>query len=582
MQIFWRHAEAGKLNLNGAGVGCVVFLARSKSEDPANEMAELGEAAGLPWSRWLSLNSACESVISLRSPVAGDESCVNFLRCSVQVLNSTAFMMLSDEPPPYRVENWSPTRTLAVKFRGSHACEVLPPLTWCAFDWPSHSGSDRDRRLVLQDLATHRKEMYEAERVGPSGRPLKLDEGQEVDGKSAPLSEEGYHEVVVLQDTKEMETFVKRVAADMNGSFPNESALEEFLKHFGWEDLRLLRQALIMKHIVPEPKPVLTNEGRQQASICPLTMVSFLKALLSAGGLAATDADISDYVAGCVRLPSLHHLLDELPKLSWVEAQRPLELVYEALLGQREDVDETATVLHLCLRRALLQQEKQQPKSAKQLQSPSLDLRSASKTLARELRAGQGYRTWAELSEQAMRRFLPPEQQPRQRAETADSVQVLGVKRLGIEDGQVSDDEAPGSEDDQETEAPPSQGQEKKSAAGPSGGAGRHLASVGSAIEVQFLELREPRIPSQKVFRACISRAEAFVRRLLAEEGGEVINPAGLLDFAQCFSGELGQPQSFVALHEALLRSPGWARFRHLGRDESWMNLVVPKNHAKG
>ncbi|CAE7738560.1 unnamed protein product, partial [Symbiodinium microadriaticum] len=81
----------------------------------------------------------------------------------------------------------------------------------------------------------------------------------------------------------------------------------------------------------------------------PLTMVSFLKALLSAGGLAAADADITSFVARCVRLPSLHKLLDELPTLPWVEVQRPLEQVYEALLGQREDVDETATVLHLCL-----------------------------------------------------------------------------------------------------------------------------------------------------------------------------------------------------------------------------------------
>ncbi|CAE7244301.1 unnamed protein product [Symbiodinium sp. CCMP2456] len=92
---------------------------------------------------------------------------VNFLRCSVQVLNSTAFMMLSDEPPPYRVENWSPTRTLAVTFRGVRPCQNffswsrLTPLTWCAFDWPVRSKADRDRRLVLQDLVTHRKEMYE-------------------------------------------------------------------------------------------------------------------------------------------------------------------------------------------------------------------------------------------------------------------------------------------------------------------------------------------------------------------------------------------------------------------------------------
>eukprot|EP00439_Symbiodinium_sp_Y106_P000666 s3433_g1.t1 len=58
----------------------------------------------------------------------------------------------------------------------------------------------------------------------------------------------------------------------------------------------------------------------------------------------------------------------------------------------------------------------------------------------------------------------------------------------------------------------------------------------------------------------------AFVRRVLMEEGGEVISSAGLLDFAQGFSGELGEPQSFVALHEALLRSPNWVRFQCLGR----------------
>jgi len=561
MQLYTRHAEAGVLNLNGAGVGCVVFLARSKSEDPSVEMAALGEAAGLPWSRWLSLNSTCESVISLRSGTAADEPSVNFLRCSVQVLNSTAFMMLSDEPPPYRVENWSPTRTLAVTFRGSQAREVLPPLTWCAFDWPVHSKADRDRRLVLQDLATHRKEMYEAEKVGP-GRPLKLDEGQEVNGQSAPLSEEGYHEVVLLQDPSEMQQYVTRVASDMKGSFTDKPALEDFLTQFGWEgsvqSLRLLRQALILKRIVPEPKPVLTNAGRQRASICPLTMVSFLKALLSAGGLAAADADITSFVARCVRLPSLHKLLDELPTLPWVEVQKPLEQVYEALLGQREDVDETATVLHLCLRRALLQQEQQQPKSLKQLKPSSLDLRNISAELARDLRDGRGCRTWAELSEQASHRFLPPDQRPRQRTDTADSVQV-------------SDDEAPASEDDQETEAlARHQGfsglSDKKSDASFSSSSLNEDATVGMSEP-----LTEEGYQAVASLRSGPAMA-AFVRRVLMEEGGEVISSAGLLDFAQGFSGELGEPQSFVALHEALLRSPNWARFQTVSQGKLFVD----------
>ncbi|CAE7240369.1 vps13A, partial [Symbiodinium sp. CCMP2592] len=64
----------------------------------------------------------------------------------------------------------------------------------------------------------------------------------------------------------------------------------------------------------------------------------------------------------------------------------------------------------------------------------------------------------------------------------------------------------------------------------------------------------------------------AFVRRVLMEEGGEVISSAGLLDFAQGFSGELGQPQSFVALHEALLRSPNWARFQTVSQGKLFVD----------
>ena len=39
----------------------------------------------------------------------------------------------------------------------------------------------------------------QADKVGP-GLALKLDEGEEVTAASAPLSEEGFHDVVLMQD----------------------------------------------------------------------------------------------------------------------------------------------------------------------------------------------------------------------------------------------------------------------------------------------------------------------------------------------------------------------------------------------
>ena len=177
---------------------------------------------------------------------------MRFVRCSVQVRLSTGFLVLSSAPPPYRVENWSPARTLALRFQGSAQSRLLPPLSWWAFSWPtqdaqsrrlsgkgpfrSRRDAERDTRklpsglcggfppsfqrsvfaralfclrLIVQDIRSQRGEMYDADEVGPRA-PLDLSQAEaQVTGATAPLTEDGYHAVVVLLDTGEMAKFAE-------------------------------------------------------------------------------------------------------------------------------------------------------------------------------------------------------------------------------------------------------------------------------------------------------------------------------------------------------------------------------------
>ncbi|CAK9068146.1 Hypothetical protein (Fragment) [Durusdinium trenchii] len=148
LQMFTAQMKAGRCNFDGVGRGCVIFLAQRIDNDYDLQMGK-----GLPWSGWLGLNNTQEKVVALSSAGStGGASGVSFMRCSVQVRNSTAFMILSDEPPPYRVENWSDSRTLAVRFLGDDYCEILPPLSWFAFDWPTRAQHEKkERYLILQD-----------------------------------------------------------------------------------------------------------------------------------------------------------------------------------------------------------------------------------------------------------------------------------------------------------------------------------------------------------------------------------------------------------------------------------------------
>lgn len=109
------------------------------------------------------------------------------------------FFSAKDEPPPYRVENWSDSRTLALRFRGSNRakpttnrldnwlvviadhfdghfgrpgfdvhfiaeswpgddyCEILPPLSWFAFDWPTRAQYNQKERVPRQTPAVSLK-----------------------------------------------------------------------------------------------------------------------------------------------------------------------------------------------------------------------------------------------------------------------------------------------------------------------------------------------------------------------------------------------------------------------------------------
>eukprot|EP00913_Durusdinium_trenchii_P028080 g26327.t1 len=124
--MFTAQMKAGRCNFDGVGRGCVIFLAQRALSCtawpwPWRPRKERPDPAKSPFFVcWLGLNNTQEKVVALSSAGStGGASGVSFMRCSVQVRNSTAFMILSDEPPPYRVENWSDSRTLAVRFLGA-------------------------------------------------------------------------------------------------------------------------------------------------------------------------------------------------------------------------------------------------------------------------------------------------------------------------------------------------------------------------------------------------------------------------------------------------------------------------------
>ncbi|CAJ1397586.1 unnamed protein product [Effrenium voratum] len=286
---------------------------------------------------------------------------------------------------------------------------------------------------------------------------------------------------------------------------------------------------------------MLTEAGRRRAMMCPHMMAVFIKELLGSCGLAADDGDVAAFVARSSRLPALSQLLEELPAMSWARSVRTLAQAYEDLLAQRDNVDETANVLHLLLRRALLQLENEQPKLAASLKSAGLE--SLSRSLARQLRSGQGARSWAELMDQAKQCM------PQSRRGTLDSAQG-------------SDDETALPEEDEE----PAELLRSNSA-----------LSEGRRSDAPFAEdatvgMSEPLTQEgyQNVQSLLSENAmAAFVRKLLVEQGGEVLSQEGLVEFAR---GCLDDSTPFPRVQEELLQGPKWAGFRKTGRGKLFVD----------
>eukprot|EP00913_Durusdinium_trenchii_P016839 g15829.t1 len=222
---------------------------------------------------------------------------------------------------------------------------------------------------------------------------------------------DGFKEIVLKEDPREMEHFVARVAQE--GGHPNSletqdlgtvasssSTLPELT--MGALSLREMRQQMIERGLVEPQKPSLTKRGREKAMLCHYTMTTFLKFLLHTGGFAAKESHLSAFApwtvgwpevsrgfqaffsvtvldqghytmttflkfllhtggfaakeshlsafaAASSRLPNLLQLLEKLPEEVWVKKERTPEQAFQDLLAV-SDVEHTANALHLLVR----------------------------------------------------------------------------------------------------------------------------------------------------------------------------------------------------------------------------------------
>jgi len=536
MQMWTRQLKAGPCNFDGAGKGCVIFLAQRIDND-----YDLHMGKGLPWSSWLGLNNTQEKVVALSSGGSTGSGCgVSFMRCSVQVRNSTAFMILSDEPPPYRVENWSDSRTLALRFRGDDYCEILPPLSWFAFDWPTRAQyNQKERVLILQDLHTENKEMYQAHELG-LGLPLKLDATVKmVTGATAELTEDGFKEVLLKEDQEDTRRFVQRVAQDLSSSTSSDMpsiALETL--DLGAITLREMRQQMIEKGLVEPEKPEasgLTKRGHERAMLCPYTMTAFVKFLLHCGGLSTSDDHIKIYVSSFRRLPNLLQLLEKLPEEKWVRKDKAPEDAFQALLKWGRDVEHTGNVMHMLIRRHLEDLAAMHPKLAASLMPKSTDVQDLGKTLAEELREGRWPSTvapWTHFTTKVASHYLPEER----RSSTADSAQVS--------DEDVADEE--------EFVDRPNRLQSSKSDG--------VLDEMGKEMMGKTEPLSQDGFEVIQALNSTAAMA-AFVKRILLEERGDVKqNDQGSFDdFVESCVGDM--KLTFSGLQQEILQGPSWALF---------------------
>lgn len=533
LRLFRRRAPPGSICLDGLGKGSVVMLARAPLDAAGLRRASSG--AGLLWSRWVSLDRTGDAVLALSAQESrGRSKSTHFVRCSVQVELSTAFLVLSAEQPPYRVENRSPSRTLALMFQGSRKhCRVLPPLSWCAFDWPDPTA--QRRKIVVHDVNTSRREMYDTDEVG-AGSPLDLADGAtQATGNTAPLTEEGYKSVLLLLDSAEMADFVRRVVTDLGGRFRDDNSLLAFAKKYteASRSLRKMRQDLVASGTVPRPRPELTEAGCRAAALCEETMVDFIRALVAAGGLAAADeGELRGYAVRRLAQPNLQRSIEDLAVAPWVRPREPADTAFEAAAARGDQAG-----IQLCLWRVL--QDANASAAGRTVAAAAAEL------ALQDVRATGRPREWKDVATRALACAH------RRSSEAGTAAATANGSQSALPAADVPDvRDAMG--------AVVAGGEGSEDSGGEAGGSSSEAEGSTSAVA-----LSEPLTEEGYQNVVSLGNAEAmvtFVRRVIADEGGEVLQP----EMLPIFVGWCTAP-SLTALR-AELSIQDWVRFGAVGR----------------
>lgn len=553
LKVFCQRAQPGMLSLSGLSTGSIIMFAQTLYRT----FGELDSAEGLPWSRWVSLDTTGNGVHDLSGPL----NVTHFVRCSVQVEQSTAYLVLSRTEAPYRVENRSPSRTVALMFQGSRSrCRVLPPLSWCAFDWPDPTV--RARKLFVHDVSTSKRGMYDADAIGP-GSPLDVTEAALlVTGATAPITEDGYHSVLLLLDPREMREFVRRVVQSMGGRSQEEASLVDFAKNYSGEraslSLRTMRRELIATGMVPRPVPVLTEQGCQEAAICEVTMIDFLRAVVAAGGLTALDESRMLSVARLrAAHPSLQQIIEEVANASWAQAKQPVDISYELAVSKQDAVG-----IQLCMWRVL-----RESKAIGEADGRAVAEVAAS--IAQDLLEGRS-RPWREVAELAMSCAggrgrsgivrLGPDMATAPTQSAGGAAAANGAHDDGM--GSIAGGSDIGDDRSMAALATAVAGDGLEVLSSSSGGSRRRSleSDTGSFLAVAS---SEP-ITEEGYFTVASLRFPAamakFVGRVIEDEGGKITKPGRLPAFARWYSGERSAVQSLARLREELA-TQDWVRF---------------------
>ena len=305
-------------------------------------------------------------------------------------------------------------------------------------------------------------------------------------------------------------------------------------------------QELFSRGVVKRPQPVLTEEGCDAAALCQETMADFLHALLASGGLglaATREAELVAYVLRRLDRPFLQQILAELPTQAWVQAESCADEAFAAAEKKR-----CLAGLQLSLLRAVLQ-------AGGSAVSPQRAAAAAG-AVARDVRSGQ-LGSWQVAMAAALQRAgcghvltATAEADGLGADADADAVDAgdsNGIGRSAVSGLSVASDEASAAG--------------AAAAAGSAGELARNgeeAAGVDPSTLALSEPLTEPGYQSVVALRSTEAMA-AFVRRVVLDEGGEVLSSAQLGRFAAWYSGELSA-QSLGRLRLELA-TQDWVRF---------------------